>query len=124
MQTIEQQGGCQLGRGILNRRMALIKAWQQMDGDCLDQLDTHLTDRFRLNTLRIQCRQISCNGMMLQIDPQAHGRRTLRGLQHSLPILRMIVLQTLDPPCRVVPLRRDIGFCLGQQTFAFTQKST
>ena len=86
----------------------------------LGQLNAHFAHRFGRNALRFQGLQIGLCVVMLSVDTQCHGRGRLGGLQNVLPLLRVVVLQALDPPSGMVPLRCDVRFGLSQQGFAFS----
>jgi len=59
----------------------------------------------------------------LQVHAQIHRRRLLRRRQNRLPVPRVIALQALDPPARVVPARHRVLQGRGHQRRAFAQKA-
>ena len=103
--------------------MAFRKSGQLMNGYRLEQLNAKLGHRFGGNALRLQNLQISLHRAVLGADAQCHGRRRLRRLQNGLPLLRVVCLQALDPPSRMVPKCSDVGIGLRYQGLAFSQEA-
>lgn len=60
---------------------------------------------------------------MLTVDTQRHRRRLLGHVQQFLPMLRVIRLQTLNPPARMIPLRLEVAIGLMHQVITFAHET-
>ena len=60
----------------------------------------------------------------LRVHAQGHGGRLLGARQQVLPVLRVVALQALDPPQRMVPERLRVGIGLRHQGCALTQEAS
>ena len=103
--------------------MAFRKARQLLHRQGLVQLQALRADRQGLDAQRRQLLLVLRNGLMPGVDPQRHGGGLLCQGQQPLPILRVVFLQALDPPTRVVPLGWQIAVGLMDQIFAFAHEA-
>jgi hypothetical protein len=112
-----------LRRGILHRTFAVRETGQMVNRTRLDQLQTARADRSRVQPDGPQCEQVRSDGRLLHIDAQRHRRLQVAGLQHALPIARVVASQPLDPPARMVPLCDRFMLGRGDQFVALAQKT-
>ena len=94
-----------------------------MYGLRLVQLHTGFTKHRCINIDSFQRLLVLCGSRFLLINSQAHGGLGVIGLQNALPVLRIVFLQALQPPLRMVPACQRIAVRLRHQGITFAQEA-
>ena len=113
--------GSQLGRAVLHRAPAVGKARQCLDANGILQTHAVIAPRLPGQAGLSQQGQIALHIGAPAIDTQHHGCRPVGGLQHRLPVLRILGLQAANPPQGVVPARLIVLQRLRQQGLTLAQ---
>ncbi len=121
---MHQQGCGQLSSRVLYGDMPLCKARQTLHRHCFFQLQTMGTHRFGQNPKLTQLTLVIQNTVMPDIDSQSHWGRVLCSLQKFLPMFGVFMLQTLNPPSRMIPARLELPLSLFDQVISFAQESS
>ena len=122
-QPLQQQGSRHLRCTILHRYRASFKAGQSLHRYRVVQCDGRRSICLCRQSGLLQAREIVVPACLPHIGAQGHGCLGIGCLQQLLPMLRMVLLDTLNPPLRVVPLGHGIRAGQRDQAVAFAQKT-